>query len=366
MVALTINGESKTVDAPPDMPLLWVLRDLLGMTGTKFGCGIAQCGACTVHLDGKPVRSCLLPVGAIGNRAITTIEGVGATPSGAKVQKAWLDLEVIQCGYCQSGQIMSAAALLETHAAPRRCRYRCGDGGQYLPLRHLCAHPRGDQARRGRAGIGGRRESAQQAFARHAFEFQSAAVAPRADDGRLGRRLRARIPPAGEGRERAGAAARQSGRPVRAQRLHPYRSCRQDHAGDAAGGDGPGRLYRHRHDPRRRARCRFRRGDARACAAQRQALWQSDLFGIQATGNSNSIRAFWKPLRVAGADGTGDAGGRPPPANGRSIRRAARRRTARSCTPRAGACWPTAIWSMPRAAFRCRRIRRSRIQKISR
>ena len=118
VVALTINGESKTVDAPPDMPLLWVLRDLLGLTGTKFGCGIAQCGACTVHLDGKAVRSCLLPVGAIGNRAITTIEGVGATPSGAKVQKAWLDLEVIQCGYCQSGQIMSAAALLEGTPRP--------------------------------------------------------------------------------------------------------------------------------------------------------------------------------------------------------------------------------------------------------
>jgi isoquinoline 1-oxidoreductase alpha subunit len=112
-IALTINGESKSVDAPPDMPLLWVLRDILGMTGTKFGCGIAQCGACTVHLDGKAVRSCLLPVGAIGNRAIITIEGVGATATGAKVQKAWLDVEVIQCGYCQSGQIMSAAALLE-------------------------------------------------------------------------------------------------------------------------------------------------------------------------------------------------------------------------------------------------------------
>jgi isoquinoline 1-oxidoreductase subunit alpha len=112
-IALTINGESKSVELPPDMPLLWVLRDILGMTGTKFGCGIAQCGACTVHLDGKAVRSCLLPVGAIGNRAITTIEGVGATATGAKVQKAWLDLEVIQCGYCQSGQIMSAAALLE-------------------------------------------------------------------------------------------------------------------------------------------------------------------------------------------------------------------------------------------------------------
>jgi len=109
---LHINGEAKTVDAPDNMPLLWVLRDILGMTGTKFGCGIAQCGACTVHVDGKPVRSCLLPVSAVGNRAVTTIEGIGNTPTGAKVQKAWLDLEVIQCGYCQSGQIMSAAALL--------------------------------------------------------------------------------------------------------------------------------------------------------------------------------------------------------------------------------------------------------------
>jgi isoquinoline 1-oxidoreductase alpha subunit len=112
MTTLKINGESKTFDAPDDMPLLWVLRDVLGMTGTKFGCGIAQCGACTVHLDGNPVRSCLLSVGSIGNKAITTIEGIGATDAGAKVQKAWLDLEVIQCGYCQSGQIMSAAALL--------------------------------------------------------------------------------------------------------------------------------------------------------------------------------------------------------------------------------------------------------------
>jgi len=118
MTTLKINGEDKTFDAPDDMPLLWVLRDLLGMTGTKFGCGIAQCGACTVHLDGKPVRSCLLPVSLVGDRAVTTIEGVGATPAGAQVQKAWLDLEVIQCGYCQSGQIMSAAALLAATPQP--------------------------------------------------------------------------------------------------------------------------------------------------------------------------------------------------------------------------------------------------------
>ena len=109
---LTINGEEKSFEAPPEMPLLWVLRDILGMTGTKFGCGIAQGGACTVHIDGKPVRSCVLPISAVRDRAVTTIEGVGATQTGAKVQKAWLALEVIQCGYCQSGQIMSAAALL--------------------------------------------------------------------------------------------------------------------------------------------------------------------------------------------------------------------------------------------------------------
>jgi isoquinoline 1-oxidoreductase alpha subunit len=112
MYLLNINGEKHSVEVPADMPLLWVLRDVVGLTGTKFGCGIAQCGACTVHLDGQPVRSCVLPVKAVGDKAITTIEGVGATPSGKKVQQAWLDVDVVQCGYCQSGQIMSAAALL--------------------------------------------------------------------------------------------------------------------------------------------------------------------------------------------------------------------------------------------------------------
>ena len=118
MITLNVNGQPHDVDVAADTPLLWVLRDVLAMTGTKFGCGIAQCGACTVHVDGAPVRSCLLPVGTIGAKQITTIEGIGATPAGAKVQKAWLDLEVIQCGYCQSGQIMSAAALIATKATP--------------------------------------------------------------------------------------------------------------------------------------------------------------------------------------------------------------------------------------------------------
>ncbi len=118
MTTLKINGEDKSFNAPDDMPLLWVLRDVLGMTGTKFGCGIAQCGACTVHIDGKAVRSCLLPVGAVGDQTVTTIEGIGATKTGAKIQQAWLDLEVIQCGYCQSGQIMSATALLASTPHP--------------------------------------------------------------------------------------------------------------------------------------------------------------------------------------------------------------------------------------------------------
>ena len=118
MIRLCVNNETRSIDVPSNMPLLWVLRDVMGLTGTKFGCGIALCGACTVHIGGKPVRSCLLPVGVIGERAITTVEAVGETPNGAKVQKAWLDTEVIQCGYCQSGQIMSATALLNSIPHP--------------------------------------------------------------------------------------------------------------------------------------------------------------------------------------------------------------------------------------------------------
>jgi len=118
MVTLSINGTSHTVDVPGDMPLLWVLRDVIGLTGTKFGCGMALCGACTVQLDGRPIRSCVTPVAAAGSKQITTIEGIGATPGGKKVQQAWLDLDVVQCGYCQSGQIMAAAALLASKPHP--------------------------------------------------------------------------------------------------------------------------------------------------------------------------------------------------------------------------------------------------------
>jgi len=118
MVSLTINGKKRDVDVSPDSPILWALRDSLHLTGTKFGCGIAQCGACTVHVDGQPVRSCSTPVSAAVGKKITTIEGVAATAAGKAVQAAWIKNDVPQCGYCQSGQIMSATALIAKNRAP--------------------------------------------------------------------------------------------------------------------------------------------------------------------------------------------------------------------------------------------------------
>jgi len=115
---IDINGTPRSVDVDADTPLLWVIRDVLGMTGTKFGCGVALCGACTVHIDGTATRSCITPVDSVGSSKVTTIEAIAATPAGAKIQKAWLDHEVPQCGYCQSGQIMSASALLAGNPHP--------------------------------------------------------------------------------------------------------------------------------------------------------------------------------------------------------------------------------------------------------
>lgn len=115
---LSINGKSHSVDIDGDTPLLWVLRDVVGLTGTKFGCGIAMCGACTVHLDGMAIRSCVTPVADVGSATITTVEAIGTTDVGARLQQAWLDIDVVQCGYCQSGQIMSAAAIIEMTPEP--------------------------------------------------------------------------------------------------------------------------------------------------------------------------------------------------------------------------------------------------------
>ncbi len=118
MITLNVNGKPRNLDIPEDMPLLWTLRDVLGMTGTKFGCGMGLCGACTIQIDGQPTRSCITPVSAAAGKQITTIEAIGATPAGKRIQRAWLALDVPQCGYCQSGQIMSATALLVSKPKP--------------------------------------------------------------------------------------------------------------------------------------------------------------------------------------------------------------------------------------------------------
>ena len=126
---LDINGQVREVDAPPEMPLLWVLRDLVGLTGTKFGCGMAQCGACTVHVDGQATRSCVLPVSAVAGKRVSTIESVGEEPVGKAVTEAWIAEDVPQCGYCQSGQVMSATALLRQNKAPTDADIDAAMGG---------------------------------------------------------------------------------------------------------------------------------------------------------------------------------------------------------------------------------------------
>jgi isoquinoline 1-oxidoreductase alpha subunit len=146
MASVKINGRSVSIDGPDDMPLLWALRDILGMTGTKFGCGLGLCGACTVHVDGAMTRSCITPIGSVAGKSITTIEGVGKTPAGAAVQKAWLADEVPQCGYCQSGQIMSASALLAKNPHPSDADIEAAMSGNicrcgtYIRIREAIKH----------------------------------------------------------------------------------------------------------------------------------------------------------------------------------------------------------------------------------
>ena len=152
---INVNGADHTVDVDEGMPLLWVLRDVLGMTGTKFSCGVAQCGACMVQVDGEAQPSCVLPIDGVGAAKITTIEAIAATPAGRKVQKAWIDLDVVQCGYCQSGQVVAARRPADRQRRADRRGHRRGHAAQRVPLRNLRPHPRGDPS----GGQGMRRET---------------------------------------------------------------------------------------------------------------------------------------------------------------------------------------------------------------
>jgi isoquinoline 1-oxidoreductase alpha subunit len=149
-VSIKVNGKAHNVDADGDTPLLWVLRDLLDMKGTKFGCGMAQCGACTVHVDGVPTRACVTPLSAVGTSAITTIEGISATPIGKRVQAAWLQVDVVQCGYCQAGQIMAATALLKSTPKPTDAEIDAGMSGN---LCRCATYPRIRAAIKQAAGL---------------------------------------------------------------------------------------------------------------------------------------------------------------------------------------------------------------------
>ncbi len=146
MVTLTINGQPRQVDVPPDMPLLWVLRDVIGLTGTKFGCGMALCGACTVHVDGQPIRSCITPVTAATDKRITTIEAIGETPTGQRVQAVWLDLEVVAVWLLPVRADHVGRRAPREQSRTQRRGHRRGHGRQHLSLRHLSAHPGRDQA----------------------------------------------------------------------------------------------------------------------------------------------------------------------------------------------------------------------------
>jgi hypothetical protein len=331
------------------MPLLWVLRDILGMTGTKFGCGIAQCGACTVHIDGKPVRSCLLPVGAIGDRAVTTIEGVGATAAGAKCRRP--------------GSIWksSSAAI----ASPvRSCRRRRCSPARPIPMIPISTRRwREISAAAAPMCASARRSSAPRARHRRrqcALPWKISCSTPSRrgvlKGGLAGGFLLAFHLPVRAVNEPEQPPDSTEG-PVCAQRLHPHRPFRQDHAGHAAGGDGAGRLYRVGDDSGRRARCRFHarwrwsmRRPATSSTAIRSSAFRPPAIPIRSAPSGNRCAP---PARRRARCWC-----RPRRSNGRSIRQAAPRPTARSRTPRAGASLGYGDWWMRRAHFRCRKIRR--------
>ena len=337
MPTLVVNGMERSYDGDPEMPLLWYLRDELGMTGTKFGCGIAPCGACTVHLDGTAVRSCQAHVGDVDGQTVITIEGL--SPDGNHpVQKAWRELNVAQCGYCQTGQIMQAASLLKDTPKPTRRADRRRHERQHLPLRHLSAHPRRHQARPRKGG---------RTMTNHHTNSRTSPPLgpPRSRRGilrALGPPARAR-PGAGEEIWRRRHAGRREGRPElflsiaddgTVNLLPPRR-------------DGPGHPHQLGHGGRRRARSRLGRKSAP------QAPGDEARYGNQDTDGSRSMRHLQPLRRIAAAarqmleQAAARAGACRSPRS--------RRRTTASSMPASGRRSISARWPRARRRGRCRR-----------
>ena len=298
---ISVNGHTYSVDVDGDTPLLWVLRDVLGMTGTKFGCGMALCGACTVHIDGVATRSCVTPIDSVGASKITTIEAIGATATGARIQKAWLDREVVQCGYCQSGQIMSASALLASNPIRRipistmRCPATSAAAGPMSEFAKRSSKPRNPPEGRltmildriaSRPPSRTNLRSANDLSRRRFLQAGAAAGGglmlslslPLRTVSRSGRRRR-----------------------LRAERLHPHRPRRPDRPDHALCRDGPGRLHRDLDADRRRAGSGTETNPAGACAAQREAVRQSPARRGAGDGRIDRNCAAWQPMREAGA-----------------------------------------------------------------
>src|ERR1700738_2448311 len=300
---IKVNGVDRTVDVDGDTPLLWVLRDVLGMTGTKFGCGMALCGACTVHIDGAATRSCITTIDSIGGSAITTIDAIRDTAAVAKIQKAWLDREVVQCGYCQSGQIMSASALLASSPHPTDADIDDAMSGEHLLLRHLSPHSRSNQAGRAVDRTGRLTMILDHTASRPTDPEQSGS----AND--LSRRCFLQV----------GAAA--GGGLLLSLALRPANS---EAAAAGAEGFAPNAFIRIERDGQivlTMPYVEMGQGTYTAIpmliaeelevdlkqvrlerAPPNEKLYGNPLLGgIQATGNSNAVRAAWQPLRQAGA-----------------------------------------------------------------
>ena len=339
MATLKVNGRDRQVDVPSDTPLLWVLRDELQLTGTKYGCGIAQCGACTVHLGGQAVRACVTPLSAVGTREVTTIEGLSGKVAQA-VQGAWQGLDVVQCGYCQSGQIMSASRASLREAATHGCRYRCGHDRQPLSLRHLHADPGGHPRSR---------QAGREVLMRRIAERPQwrRCLPPHLLEG--GGRSR--------GRPRGGVpvpARRARGRRLCAERLRAHR-VRQlgDHRGQAPR-DGAGSPHGPRHRPRGRARRGLGAG-AGGSRSLRPLQVQQPLLGSRAGHGGQQLRSATPGCSSARpAPPVARCWSRPPRRSG-MCRRAACPSTRGWCrTRRADARPPSESWRPPQRACRFR------------